>query len=114
MRDLSHIHDKKFSVIFVEEDGSEHGNWSLLTGIAKWQDPHLVVHRGMDFPEFPIPDGTLDRVKEVPPEIRECVGDADYYTMLTVGPLPPDADPGELEHTGIRIPRREPKMVRTR
>ena len=59
MRDLSHIHDKKLSVIFVEDDGSEHGNWTLLTGIAKWQDPRLVVHRGMDFPEFPIPDATL-------------------------------------------------------
>lgn len=114
MRDLSHIHDKKMSVIFVEDDGTELGNWTLLTGIAKWRDPHLVVDRGMDFLEFPIPDATLGRVKEVPAEIREFVGDADYYTMLTVGPLPPDADPEKLEHTGVRIPRGEPHMSHVR
>ena len=105
MLDFTHIHDKKFAVIFVEDDGTEDGKWTVLTGVAKWRDGHLSVHRGMDVPEFPIPDDTLDRVKPVLPEVREVLEQADFCTMLSVGPLPPDTDPNEITHTGLRLPR---------
>jgi hypothetical protein len=105
MTDFALIHDKKFAVIFVEDDGTEDGRWTILTGLAKWQDGHLFVHRGMDVPEFPIPDETLDRVKPVLPEVREVLGNADFCTMLRVGPLPADAAPAEITHTGLRLPR---------
>jgi hypothetical protein len=105
MPDLAHIHDKKFAVIFVEDDGTEEGACTVLTGVAKWREGHLFVHRGMDVPEFPIPDDTLDRVKQVQPEIRDVLEEADYWTMLLVGPIPEDADPSEFTHTGLRLPR---------
>lgn len=105
MLDLAHIHDKKFAVIFVEDDGTEDGAWTVLTGVAKWREGHLFVHRGMDVPEFPIPDDTLDRVKPVQPEVRDVLEEADYCTMLSVGPIPEDADPSEFTHTGLRLPR---------
>ena len=105
MTDLATIHDKKFAVIFVEDDGTEHGKWTILTGVAKWRDEHLFVHRGLDVPEFPIPDDTLDRVKPVLPEVRGMFDEADYYTMLFVGPLPKDTDASEITHTGLRLPR---------
>lgn len=105
MLDFTLIHDKKFAVILVEDDGTEDGAWTVLTGVAKWRDGHLFVHRGMDVPEFPIPDDTLDRVKPVQPTVRDILGEADYYTMLWVGPVPKDADPSEFTHTGLRLPR---------
>jgi len=105
MTDLAYIHDKKCAVIFVEDDGTEDGAWTVLTGVAKWRDGHLFVHRGMDVPEFPIPDDTLDRVKPVQPEVRDVLEEADYCTMLSVGPMPEDANPSEFTHTGLRLPR---------
>lgn len=105
MPDLAHIHSKKFAMILVEHDGTEDGDWTILTGVAKWRDGHLFVHRGMDIPEFPIPDETLDRVKSVSPEIRSILEDADFYTMLSVGPMPEDAEESEFTHTGLRLPR---------
>lgn len=104
MPDFSLIHDKKFAVVLVEDDETEDGKWTVLVGVAKWRDGHLFVHHGMDIPEFPIPDDTLDRVKPVLPEVRETLEQADYFTMLTFGPLPEDADPNEIAHTGLTLP----------
>ena len=56
-------------------------------------------------PEFPIPDDTLDRVKPVLPEVREILEEAEFCTMLRVGPLPEDADLSEFTDTGLRLPR---------
>lgn len=103
MIDLAFIHNKRFSIIFVEDDGTEEGRWIVVTGIAKWREGHLFVQRSIDFPEFPIPDDTLDRVKPVAPSIREILDNADFCTMLTVGPLPPDINADELINTGWRL-----------
>lgn len=105
MIDFTQVHDKNFAVIFVEDDGTEDGKWTILVGVAKWRDGHLSVFRSMDVPEFPIPDDTLDRVKPVLPEAREVLEQADFCTMLFVGPLPDDADPAKITHTGLTLPR---------
>lgn len=104
MIDFTQVHDKKFAMILVEDDGTEHGVWTVVTGIAKWREGHLFVHRGTDVPEFPIPDDTLDRVKPVLPEVRDILEGADYSIMLLVGPKPEDADPSEFKPTGLRLP----------
>ena len=104
MIDFTYIHDKKFAVIFIQDDGTEDGKWTVLTGVAKWRDGQLFVDRGMDSPEFPIPGDTLDRVKPVLPEVRAVLGEADFCTILRVGPLPEEADPSEFTHTGLRLP----------
>ena len=104
MIDLTHIHDKKFAMILFQDDGTEDGQWTVVAGVAKWRDGHLFVHRGMDIPEFPVPDDTLDRVKPVLPEVREILEDAEFSIMLTVGPLPEGADPRQYIHTGLRLP----------
>lgn len=65
----------------------------------------FVRFSGLDVPEFPVPDDTLDPVKPVLPEAREVLGQADYYTMLFVGPLPEGTDAGEITRTGLTLPR---------
>lgn len=104
MPDLSFVHDRKFAVILIEDDGSEDGAWTVLSGVAKWREGHLFVHRGLDVPEFPIPDHTLDRVKPVPPDLREMLEEASFFTMLSVGPFPEGADPSEFPFAGLRLP----------
>lgn len=104
MLDFTIVHNKKFAVIFVEDDGTDDGAWTVLTGVAKWRDGHLFVHRGMSVPEFPIPDDTLARVRSVQPGFRDILEEADYCTMLSVGPMPEDADSTEFTDTGLRLP----------
>ena len=104
MPDFTHIHDKRIAVIFVEDDKTEDGKWTVQMGVAKGHAAHLFVYRGHDVPEFPIPDDTLARVKPVPSELRKILEESDYYTRLTVGPLPKDTDPSEILHTGLNLP----------
>jgi hypothetical protein len=104
MRDLSYLHDEKFAVIMVEDNGSEDGDWVVLWGIAKWRDGHVFVHRGMDTPEFPVPDNALDRIKPVNADVRDILEGAEYFVSLSVGPIPNTVDPATLIHTGFRWP----------
>jgi hypothetical protein len=104
MIDLSHIHERKFAVILVEDDDTEDGKWTVVAGVAKWRDGHLFVHRGTDVPDFPIPDDTLHRVKPVHPEVRQILEGADFSITLSVGPLPAGSDPSQYIHTGLRLP----------
>ena len=105
MNDLAYLAEKKFAVLFCEESEDKDDAWHLLTGVAKWRDGSLYVHRGMDLPEFLVPKETLDRVKPTKPEMRETVNGAEFFTVLKIGPLPEDMDPAELFHTGLRLPR---------
>jgi hypothetical protein len=104
MPDLSHLHDKKFAIIMVEDDGSEDGEWVVVWGVAKWRDSHLFVHRDMGTPEFPVPDAALDRIKPVSADVRDILEDAEYSITLSVGPIPDGVDPATLLHTGFRWP----------
>ena len=104
MHNLDHLHGKKFVVILVEDDDTEDGEWIVLAGVAEWRGGQLLVHRGMDVPEFPIPEETLDRIKPVAPEVRDILEGADYSVMLTVGPIPEGVDPATLLYTGFTWP----------
>ena len=113
MPDLSFVHDRKFAVILIEDDGSEDGSWTVLSGVAKWREGHLFVYRGLDVPEFPVPDHTLDRIKPVSPEVRDILEEAAFFITLSVGPLPDGADPSEFTFTGLRLPVDEPSSAQT-
>jgi len=104
MPDLAHVHGKKLAIILVDDDGTQAGEWVVITGTADWRDGHLFVHRGMDVQEFPIPDETLDRIKPVVPSVRGILEQADYSVMLRVGPIPEGVDPSSLIKTGFKWP----------
>jgi hypothetical protein len=104
MHDLAHLHDKKLAVILVGDDGTEDGEWIVLAGVAKWRGGQLFMHRGMNAPEFLIPEETVERIKPVAPDVRDVLEDADYSVVLTVGPIPEDVDPATLIQTGFRWP----------
>jgi hypothetical protein len=81
---LAHFQDKKFAVILVKDKGAKDSDVVVLTGIAKWRDGRLFVHRGMGLPEFPIPDEMLGRIQPVAPEMRDILGGTGYSVMLSV------------------------------
>ena len=86
MTHLEELDGKPFAVILVDYTEGKEGAWHVFRGQAKLASGRLFVDRGTDT-DFPIPDNTLDRIKQVTPQIASVVGDAEYFTMLTVGPL---------------------------
>ena len=60
--DLAYLHNRKFAVIMIEEDGTEDGDRVVLGSTAKWRDGELWVERGGEAPDFPVPDTAWDRV----------------------------------------------------
>src|SRR4051794_12458922 len=103
-QDLSYLDGQKFAAIMIEDKGAAEAEWVVLSGIAKWRDGQLFVHRGMDVPEFPIPDTAWERIKPVSPDVKHILNDADYSVTLSVGPIPSDDDPVAYDHTGFRWP----------
>lgn len=105
MIDLAYVSEKKFAVLFCEECEGKDDEWHLLTGVAKWREGNLFVHRGMDLPEFWIPTHALNRVQPSKSEMLETFGGAEFFIVLKIGPIPEGMDPAELFHTGLSLPR---------
>jgi hypothetical protein len=87
MTAIEHLSGKKFAVILVDYSEKKDGDWFIVGGRAKIREGRLFVDRGTDI-DFPIPDDTYDRIKEVTADIISVVGDAEFFTTLTVGPMP--------------------------
>jgi hypothetical protein len=87
MIDIQQIAGKKFAVILVDYCEKKEGDWYVVAGVAKVKEGRLFVDRGTDT-DFPIPDDTYDRIQEVSSKIASVVGDAEFVTTLTIGPLP--------------------------
>jgi len=93
--DLSQLAEKRFAIILVDYSEGKDDSWSVVFGRAKVAGTRLSVDRGTGR-NFPIPDDTHDRIKAVTPDVASILGDAEYFTMLTVGPLPGDKLPNQL------------------
>lgn len=87
MTAIDHLSGKKFAVILVDYSEKEEGDWFVVGGRAKIREGRLFVDRGTDT-DFPIPDDTYDRIKAVTADIASVVGDAEFFTTLTVGAMP--------------------------
>ena len=86
MIDIHSLPGKKFAVILVDYSEKKDGDWFVVGGHAKIKEGRLFVDRGTDI-DFPIPEDTYDRIKAVTSDIASIVGDAEFVTTLTVGPL---------------------------
>ena len=87
VNDIQQFAGKKFAVILVDHSEKKAGDWYVVGGVAKIKNGRLFVDRGTDA-DFPIPDDTYDRIQAVSPKIAAVVGDAEFVTTLTIGPLP--------------------------
>jgi hypothetical protein len=101
MIDIQCLAGRRIAVILVDYSEKQSGDWYVVSGVAKVKDRRLFVDRGTDT-DFPIPDDTHDRIKEVTPAIASVVGDAEFVITLSVGPKP-DGD-GRYLPTGVRLP----------
>jgi hypothetical protein len=94
MIELSLLAEKRFAIILVDYTEGRDDSWSVVFGRAKIVGRRLFVDRGTGT-DFPIPDDTHDRIKAVSAEVASILGDAEYFTMLTIGPKPSDKLPNQ-------------------
>ncbi|HRE79694.1 MAG TPA: hypothetical protein PLN52_01540 [Opitutaceae bacterium] len=87
MAAIEHLPGKKFAIILVDYSEKKDGDWLVVSGRAKLKDGRLFVDRNTEI-DFPIPEDTYDRIREVRPEIATVVGDAEFFTTLTIGAMP--------------------------
>jgi hypothetical protein len=107
MANLSYLHDKRFGVLFARDDETGKTQYAVLTGIAKWRDGRLLVYRGEAGSELEIPQDTFDRIRPVTSSEQPMFEDAEYFTLLTVGPLTAGDNRDSLTDTGVKWPERE-------
>ena len=87
MIDIKDIEGKRFAILLTDYTNSEDGECYVIGGVAKIKDGILYVDRKTEI-DFPIPPTTYSRIKIVGDDVREVLLDAEYFTMLSVGPAP--------------------------
>ena len=92
MKDLSYLQQKSFTVVLVYDDGTAQGDWRLLPGVAEWREGRLYLHSTLDIDDLLIPASAYDEIKPVTPEVRGLLGDAEYFLVMHIAPLPEDAE----------------------
>ena len=84
------------------EDGEE--DWAIFTGTIESKDGELLLNRGPDKDNFDIRDEWLSWIKPVKEEVREILGNCDFFLPLSVGTVN-DNDVVGMEATGLRWPK---------
>jgi hypothetical protein len=90
MSDLTYLQHKPFTVVLVYDDGSAQGDIRLLPGVAEWSEARVLIHPAGEVDDFIIPASVLDDIKPATPELRHLLGEAEYYVVLHIAPLPDD------------------------
>ena len=76
----------------------------LVSGKVVGDSNRLWLELGADQKPLFLDEEWLSRIQPVKSDIADIVGNADFVLSLSVGALPPDADLGDYEPTGLRWP----------
>ena len=101
--DPTTLDGRPFALLLMGEDEQGAEDWAVFGGIARWDGRELRVERSEQGP-FVVSAAWLARVRPTTEETREILLGAEFYLPLSVGPLPPDADPADYLATGMRWP----------
>ncbi len=92
MPDLCYLHQKPFTVVLIYDNGTEERDIRLLAGVSDWHDPQLLLHPINGLEDFVIPVAAHEDIKPVTEELRSILGNAEFYVVLPIVPLPDDDD----------------------
>ena len=96
--------DGKSLAIILWSEKDEEDEASTHTRILRRIGGTYEFYRGEDNPKFMLEPEWIERIKEVPENLRQTLMDADYCLSLTVGPIPDDLDISDWVLTGLKIP----------
>ena len=90
--DISAIADHKLTVVLVYDNETAERDLRLLPGIARLQEGKLLLQPFAQVEIFPIPDECYSSISPVSAELGGILGDAEYYVVIPVPPIPNDDD----------------------
>ena len=102
---LAEVDGRRFALLLIGGDrrgGAE--QWAVVAGMARWDGAALRVERGGGEPPILLPADALGRVRPVPPSARETLLGAEYFALLSAGPLADDFDLADFIAAGLRPP----------
>ena len=80
---------------------------AIFTGTGQWDGQHLVMLRGHGQPPLEVQGEWLDRLTPVDLDLRSELLGAEYYFLVTIGPLPAGGDVNQYRETGLTWPPNE-------
>jgi len=104
MTNIGKINGKKLALLLMSKKENGEDDWSVFTGIARWDGKSLLLDRGGEKNTFRVPEDTLNRIKAVDKDNRETFCDAEYFIPLTVSTLPDNANLNEYIKTDLKWP----------
>ena len=104
MTNIGKINCKKLALLLMSKKENGEDDWSVFTGIARWDGKSLLLDRGGEKNTFRVPEDTLNRIKAVDKDNRETFCDAEYFIPLTVSTLPDNANLNEYIKTDLKWP----------
>lgn len=100
--DVDDFHNKRLTLLLVATKENGDDDMAVFGGIGRVEAGVLWLDRGGDIPRFEIRHEWLERIREVAPESRQILLDADYYLPPSVGNIASGDD--SFEATGLKWP----------
>ncbi len=101
------VDGKKLAIIAWAKDEKGEEDVAVFTGVASWNGKQLTLLRHPEQDSFVIPNDWLSRLKEMTPDLRDILLDADFSISVSVGLLPDNADLSQYENLPLRWPHNE-------
>ncbi len=93
--DPSEVHGRRLALVLFEDDAGDDDEGLVIHGRGRWDGSHLRFEgKGPEGPVFNVPEEALLELHLVRDDVRDMLGDAEYWTMLPASSLPEGVDPG--------------------
>ena len=100
--DRDQLVGKQLALLLLGEDANGQEDWAVFAGTIGERDGRLLLHRRVGVVE--LRDEWIGCIRATSDETRATLSGADFVVQVTVGSLPGDVSPADLETTGLRWP----------
>lgn len=100
--DRDQLVGKQLALLLLGEDANGREDWAVFAGTIGERDGRLVLNRRVGVVE--LRDEWIGLIRATDDETRATLSGADFVVQLTVGSLPGDVSPADLEPAGLKWP----------
>jgi hypothetical protein len=98
--------DRVSLLIWYESEGNE-DEVTVYFGVAKCSDNQTVLLKDDGTLLAEVEDEWFEKIKPVPPDLVDIIGDSKYYISLFMGDLPESIEGEPMKKTGLKWPEEE-------
>ncbi len=98
------LNGKKFAIVAIGEDKDGKTEAAVFTGVGRFENGHVYLDHGGEPKTFELPDEVLPRIIPTADDLKDIVEGAEYFVMMSIGPIPEGDNPEEYIKTGLKWP----------